>query len=390
MDTKDNSAPQLETEQLLAAARQRTGHSDFGDPAMFDALSRLVDALRSEARLTPGGEQRTAESIVATLANRLQVEDYLKSNSQLLDRPIEKPLFVFGLPRTGTTLAINLLTADPARRAFMRWEAFASVPPAKAGELRSDPRYHAQQAQMEMSVKYVPHIAAMHYEDADSPTECQFAMSPTFTAQVYDSQYHIPSYSDWFLHTDYLPAFRYHKRLMQLLQENNGGRWTFKNPWHPLYLDALTTVYPDAQLVMTHRDPADVVGSACSLVYHVRKLYSDDVDPVAVGEQLLRTFDLMIERAVAYEEEHGSNTIHHVQYRDLTADPIETVRAIYSRFEEPFTPAAEAAMKAFLAESPKGKHGKHEYSLADYGLTREAIHDRFGKYIDWANIPVRR
>ena len=141
---------------------------------------------------------------------------------------------------------------------------------------------------------------------------------------------------------------------------------------------------------MTHRDPADVVGSACSLVYHVRKLYSDDVDPVAVGEQLLRTFDLMIERAVAYEEEHGSNSIHHVQYRDLTADPIETVRAIYSRFEEPFTPEAEAAMKAFLAENPKGKHGKHEYSLADYGLTPEGIHDRFGKYIDWANIPVRR
>lgn len=390
MDTQDNSATQLETEHLLAAARQRTGLSDFGDPATVDALSRLVDALRREAGLSSGGMQRTAESIVATLANRLQVEDYLKSNPELLDRPIEKPLFVFGLPRTGTTLAINLLTADPARRAFLRWEAFASVPPAQAGELRSDPRYHSQQAQMELNVKYVPHIAAMHYEDADSPTECQFAMSPTFVAQVYDSQYHIPSYSDWFLHTDYMPAFRYHKRLMQLLQEHNGGRWTFKNPWHPLYLDALTTVYPDAQLVMTHRDPADVVGSACSLVYHVRKLYSDDVDPVAVGEQLLRTFDLMVERAIAYEQERGSGSIHHVQYRDLTTDPIEAVRAIYSRFEEPFTADAETAMKVLLADSPKGKHGKHEYSLEDYGLTREGIYDRFDAYIAWAKIPVRR
>jgi hypothetical protein len=388
MATQDAPTRTLDSEQLLAAARARTGLDDFGDPAMFEGLNRLVDAFNNEARLSEGGAQRTADFLVGQLANRLQVEDYLKQHPALLERPIDKPLFVMGLPRSGTTLAINLPASDPGRRVFMRWESLHPVPPAKAGELRSDPRRKAEQDRLDASIKLVPHIAAMHHEDADSSTECQFAMSPTFVAQVYDSQYEIPSYRKWFLHeADYLPSFRYHKRLMQLLQENNGGRWTFKNPWHPLYLEALTTVYPDAQLVMTHRDPADVVGSACSLNYHVRKFYSDEVDPLAVGRMLLETFDTMIERVIAFEANGG--TIHHIQYNALMQDPIGEMRKLYERYGEPFTPQVQAAMQATLDANPKGKHGKHEYRLEDYGLTREAIHQHFKTYTDRFNIPTR-
>ena len=151
---------------------------DFGDPAMFEGLEVLVNALNTEAALTASGEQRLAASITATLANRLRVEDYLKANPALLDAAVERPTFVFGLPRTGTTLAINLLGADPARRVFMRWEAFATVPPAAKGARRSDPRCREEQARLDMSLKYVPHISAMHHEDADSNCECQFAANP--------------------------------------------------------------------------------------------------------------------------------------------------------------------------------------------------------------------
>jgi Sulfotransferase family len=377
----------LNSETLIAAAIEQTGLSDFGDPSFREGLDILVNALNSEAKLTEGGMQRLGGSITATLANRLQVEDYLKANPALLDAPIEKPTFVFGLPRTGTTLAINLLTADPARRSFMRWEAFATVPPAAKGELRSDPRYHAEQARLDMSLKYVPHISAMHHEDADSSCECQFAMAPTFCSQVYDSQFHIPSYSNWFLNADYAPAFRYHKRLMQLLQQHNLGHWTFKNPWHPLYLDALTEFYPDAQLVMTHRDPADVVASACSLVYAVRKLYSDDVDPKAVADVSLKTFDAMISRTIAFEAKGGH--IHHIQYRDLTANPIGEMERLYANFGETLSNEGRAAMQAMLDANPQGKHGKHEYALEDYGLTRAGVYAHFGDYIDRFGIAVK-
>ncbi len=379
----------LDATALLAAARAQTGLSDLGDDANLEGLDVLVTALNTEAKLTEAGAQRVAASLTATLANRLQVEDYLAQHLDLLDRPIEKPMFVFGLPRTGTTLAINLLAADPARRCFLRWEAFATAPPAEAGALRSDPRFHAEQARLDMSLKYVPHISAMHHEDADSPCECQFAMSPTFISQVFDSQYHIPSYHDWFMAADYRPAFRYHKRLMQLLQANNHGRWTFKNPWHPLYLDALTEVYPDAQLVMTHRDPADVVASACSLSNAVRRLFSEDVDPLAIADVKIRTFDTMIARAKAFEDKHGAGSIHHIEYRALTADPIGEMKRLYAHFDEPLTAEAVTAMQAMLAANPQGKHGKHEYSLADYGLTRADIHAHFKDYTDRFGIPCK-
>jgi Sulfotransferase family len=379
----------LDSATLIAAATEQTGLADFGDPSFREGLDILVAALNSEAKLTEAGSGRVGASIVATLANRLQVEDYLKAHPELLSAPVEKPTFVFGLPRTGTTLAINLLTSDPGRRAFMRWEAFATAPPAAAGELRSDPRYHAERARLEMSLKYVPHISAMHHEDADSSCECQFAMSPTFCSQVYDSQYYIPSYSDWFLNADYRPAFRYHKRLMQLLQQNNKGHWTFKNPWHPLYLDALTDIYPDAQLVMTHRDPADVVASACSLVYAVRKLYSDDVDPKAVAATSLKTFDAMIDRMTAYEAKRGAGSIYHVQYKELTADPIGEMEKLYANFGEKVTETAAASMQAMLDANPQGKHGKHEYALEDYGLTRDDVYAHFADYIERMKIPVK-
>jgi Sulfotransferase family len=379
----------LDTETLLTAARDQTGLSDFGDPTFREGLEVLVKALNSEAKLTEAGEGRVAASITATLAQRLQVEDYLKANPALLEAPVEAPLFVFGLPRTGTTLAINLLAADPAARVFSRWEAFNTVPPAAPGALHTDPRYLAEQARLEASKQYLPHISAMHWEDADSSTECQFAMSPSFCAQVYDSQYDIPSYTDWFLGADYLPAFRYHKRLMQLLQGNNPGRWTFKNPWHPLFLNALTTVYPDARLVMTHRDPGDVVASACSLIFAVRKMFSDEVDPHACGRVLMRTFDAMIARVKAFEEQHGAGSVHHIEYKALTADPLGEAKKVYAKYDMPFTAEAEAAMQAMLAANPQGKHGKHEYRLEDYGLTRGQVHEHFADYIARYGISVK-
>ena len=244
----------MTVEEVIAAAAAQTGLSDIGDPSCLDGLQRLLDAYASEARFTERGAAMAHGDLVTYMAIRMRIEGWLKDRPELLDAPIEKPLFVFGLPRTGTTLAINLLAADPARRSFLRWEAYDPTPPAHRHELSAGPRYQAMQDKTQMALKFMPEIAAIHYEDADSPTECQFLMTPTFCSQVYESQADIPSYRQWFLHeADYRPAFRQHKRTLQMLQQNAPGRWTLKNPWHPLFLDDLTAVYPDAQLVMTDR-----------------------------------------------------------------------------------------------------------------------------------------
>ena len=380
----------MKVDDLIAQATQLTGLSDFGDDSLFGPLNILVDALNNEADLNERGRQNVEKDLVNTLSNRLRVEDHLANHPELLQRPIEKPLFVFGLPRTGTTLVINLLNEDPGRRCLLRWESFDSVPPPKPEERHAGPRYEKSQAQSEMGLKYAPHISAIHHENADSPSECQFAMTPSFISQYYDSIFNIPSYHRWFLYeADYLPAFRYHKRLLQLLQAETTGRWTLKNPWHPLFIDALTTVYPDAQLVMTHRDPVDVVGSACSLLNAVRPIYSDNVDRTAIGECLLETFDLMIARTDSYREKHGDDAIYDLQYQDLMRDPIGEIKKLGEHFGDPISAEAETAMENYMQNNPKGKHGKHTYSLEDYGLTKEVVRERYRSYCERFQIPTK-
>jgi len=376
----------MRVDDIIEKARTATGLTDLGDPFVLTGLELLVQASNDEARLSTTGAQRWEANIVNTLSNRLRIVEHLKQHPALLERPIEKPMFVFGLPRTGTTLTINLLNADPARRSLLRWEALHSAPPASAGALHSDPRYIAEQEKLNAAIKFMPHIAAIHYEDADSPTECQYAMALSFCAQIFESNLHIPSYRDWFNNTSYLPAFRFHKQLLQLLQAENGGRWTLKNPWHPLFLNDLTTVYPDAQLVMTHRDPVEVVGSACSLIRHVRPMFSEHVDLPEIAAQMIGTFDLMIARQNAFRDAHGEDSIHDIHYGQLMKDPIGEMRKLYANFDEPLTPEAETAMTAFLAETPKGKHGKHVYSLEEFGLTAAGIRTHFKDYCDRYNI----
>ncbi len=380
----------MTVDDVIRAASVETGLSDIGDPAVLDGLQRLLDGYEREASFTPQGGQMAHAELVTNLSIRMKVEDWLNRHPELLDRPIEKPLFVFGLPRTGTTLTINLLHSDPARRSFLRWEAYDPTPPPRPDELQAGPRYEAAEAKSRMALEYTPHIAAIHFEHADSPTECQFLMTPSFCAQVYEALADIPSYRQWFLHeADYMPAFRFHKRFLQVLQAEAGGRWTLKNPWHPLFLDALTATYPDAQLVMTHRDPAEVVGSCCSLIKYVRQIYSDEIDLEGIGRTFIETFSLMIERSDAFRAKHGANAIHDVQYADTIRDPLGTVRAIYEHFGEAFTPEAEAAMDRYMADNPKGKHGTHSYSLEEFGLTKQAVHDHFSDYIARYDIPVR-
>lgn len=370
----------LIVDEIIASAKAKTGLAEIGDERILEGLNVLVDALNGEAALSERGQVSFQTILVNTLANRMRVEDWLKRHPALLERPIERPMFVFGLPRTGTTLAINLLAEDPARRCLLRWEAFDSVPPPQPKELHAGPRYDAAKAALDLSIKYAPQIAAIHHEYADSPTECQFAMSPSFCAQYYESIAAIPSYRAWFLGADYRPAFEYHKRLLQLLQANAPGRWTLKNPWHPLFLDALTEIYPDAQLVMTHRDPVAVVGSACSLIKHVRVMFSDTVDLAAIGADMVDTFETMIARMLAYREQHGWDSICDVSYKALTRDPVGEMQRVYAHFGETLSSAAEAAMRAYVDRNPQGKHGRHDYGLEEYGLSEGEVRERFANY----------
>ena len=378
----------MDVQTIIANARAATGLEDIGDPAALEGLEVLVKASNEEARLSERGAAMWEASITSYMVNRLKTVDYINKHPELLERPIEKPTFVFGLPRTGTTLTINLLSADPARRCYRRFEALDAVPPV-SGDYKADPRYQAELAKGEMAKKYMPQIAAIHWEDADSPSEDQYSMAQSFCSQIYDSQVNIPSYRAWFFAADYVPTFRFQKQILQVLQENVGGKWTLKNPWHPLFLDALTTVYPDAELVMTHRDPVEVVGSACSLLKAVRPIYTEDLRLGEIAECLLATFDQMIARQNAYRDKHGENAIFDIQYAEQLKDPIGTQRRLYEHFGTPFTAEAQAGMQQMMDYNPQGKHGKHHYTLEEFGLSAKWVRDHFKEYTDRFAIPTK-
>jgi Sulfotransferase family len=191
----------------------------------------------------------------------------------------------------------------------------------------------------------------------------------------------VPSYHRWFLdEADYEPAFRFQKQQFQVMQSQNPGRWTLKNPWHPLFLNALTKVYPDARLAMTHRDPLEVVGSACSLCATVRPIYSEAVDGRRVADMLMETFDQMIARQQAFRDQHGADAIFDIDYREQVSDPIGVMRKLYDYLDEPFTDVVEGAMRSCLAEKPKGKFGKHSYTLEQFGVTEDEVRERYKDY----------
>lgn len=376
----------LDVDGLVRAACEKAELSDFGDNSYREGLSVLVEAVNNEPKLSAEGEQRLQEFIINNLANRLRVEGFIQTNPGVVEQPIEKPLFLFGLPRSGTTLAINLLHEDPARRCLLRWEAYDSIPPPTTATLKTDPRCIREQMIVNASVLHAPHISAIHHENADSPTECQFIMTQTGCAQYYEAIAEIPSYRKWWLAADYLSTFSYHKRLLQVLQWHAPGRWTLKNPWHALYLDSITTVYPDAQLVMTHRDPIRVIASFCSLIKHVRAMFSRDIDTKSIGADIVDTFEEMTRRTLDFRERNGWSSIYDLHYSDLMAAPMNEISKIYQHFDEPLTAAAEKAMHRYIHNNPKGKHGRHDYSLDEYGLAEKEIENRFADYYDRFNV----
>jgi hypothetical protein len=370
----------IQSHEIISAAREATGIDDPIDDRTLENLDRYVQAVNKEARLSEQGEAGIRATLTGALVNRLRVERYAAEHPEVLGQPIERPMFLFGFPRTGTTLAVNLLNQDPARRGYERWEAEDPIPPAKPGQTRTDPRFVAMQARLEEEARLMPQIAAIHYEDADSVTECQLSMLHTFCTHMFEAVTEVPSWRAWFLQTNYLPTFQYHRRLLQVMQAEMKGRWLLKNPWHALFLKDLTTVYPDARLVMTHRDPVEVVGSYCSLVKTFRGLYSDDIDLANIAETTLDIFDRMARGALAHKQAHGADSIYDLQYGALMRDPIGEMKKVYRHFDEPWSDVAEEGMRGFLARNPKNRHGKHAYSLEEFGLDPASVRARFADY----------
>jgi Sulfotransferase family len=379
----------LQPEALIEAACVQTGLSDFGGDSFREGLAVLCESVSTEAQLNDFGQMAVPGAIVGALANRLKVTDWIKRHPGVADEQIESPLVVIGMFRAGTTFLTYLLEQDPAHRPLFRWEAGNSVPPPDPATVADDPRIAAMRATMEMMDKLDPRNKVVQSEEPDGPTECISVTNQDFKSLVYEAMTNIPTYGAWLKDADLTSAYEYHRKALQVLQSGGvRGRWSLKAPAHVLNLEALHAVYPDARLVVTHRDPTVVVASVCSLVTTLTKTFSDADHHLYIG----RHWTEMLERSVnglnRFRDANPGVKIVDVHYAEMNRDPLGTISRIYAEFGDVLEGEALAAMQRRLESRTKNRFGKHAYTLADYGLEHGAVLERFAPYIARYGIPL--
>jgi hypothetical protein len=376
----------LNLDQLLDAASQHTGLSDYGSQAFREALQVLLDSLAADAALNAIGEMAAPAMVHQLLVNRLELAETRKRHPEIGQEQIRRPIFILGLGRTGTTALHALLAADPAHRAPLSWEVSFPCPPPEPATYDSDPRIAQTEAQLAMLLQIIPEFQAIHPQGAREPQECVAVTAHEFMSVQLTSTFRATSYWDWLeaqKETRWAAVYEFHRRFLQHLQwKCPGERWVLKSPGHLYSLDALLDAYPDAGIIQTHRHPAEVMASTASLHAVLRSAYSDDIHPAAIGAEILERFARVIERAMSVRARRPQDAgrFIDVQYRDFLADPLACVRRIYDQLRLPYTNEARARMQHRMAASPKDKHGAHQYTLASYGLNADQVYERCRGY----------
>jgi hypothetical protein len=379
-------------DELVAEACRVAELDDFGTDSFREGLSEYWASVTSEAQLNELGALAIRTNVVGSLVNRLRIVDWAHRHPDVADEQVGAPLVVIGMFRAGTTFLSYLLEQDVRNRALLRWEAADSVPPPTPANHRAGPRVDAAREGNDMLELINPRLRAIHHEEPDGPTECITLMSQDFKSLSWEAISNVPSYSRWLLSTDQQSAYEYHRRALQVLQHGGvRGRWTLKSPHHALALDALTSVYPDAALVLVHRDPVDLCASVCSLIATLSGTFSDADHRAYIAEHWVGMLEESIRRVDAFRDAHPEHPIVDVRYDDLVSAPVATVESIYDAFAMSMALDAPArdAMTRYAAAHPKDALGVHDYDLSEYGLDAAELSRRFSGYVDRYAVPTR-
>lgn len=371
----------LTLEHVVAGARAKTGGlPDPDSDSWREGLEILLHDHARESQLTERGWSSVRSRYVDCLASRMVVDDWHRRHPDLAETPVERPVFILGMPRTGTTMVSYLFESDPAVRSMLRWEAYNLAPPAAPGALRSDPRCLAEVAKDEAILKAAAKVAAAHFEPGDSPTECVHLVAQDFRSLMLAVVATTPTYHDWLLFTDMQSAFAHRKRALQILQSTNPGRWVLKMPSDSLFVRQIFKTFPDARVIWTHRDPYAAAASAFGMRGASRPFSEIDAGADYMRRHFPLQFALHLSRPLEVSQERPAD-FYHLYYDTLLADPLAEMRRVYDWLGDPWTADSEAGMRGWLAGNPQNKHGRHVYSFEDWGLTREDMVPYFSDYL---------
>jgi hypothetical protein len=378
----------LDPDKIIRKAQKKAGFS-ISLPDTEKGLRKLVHSINMEGKPNPFGALAVKGLLERTLYGRYKIEQTISENPGVLKEIIEEPVFIVGMPRSGTTILHALLHEDPDHRSPQAWECLLPYPVPRPESYTDNDQINTVRKEFGHLFKLIPDFLRKHYMAADSPQECISINALDFNSFQFFAQLYLPSYLDWFNDSaDKLSTMRFHKRFLQYLQ--SGGvkarRWLLKSPVHLMRLPELFEVYPDARIIMTHRHPFEVVPSTASLISSVRSLYSDNEMPERTGIEQAETWGQYLNKFMrSIEELDRNDQIIHIQFEDFVIGQVDTIKRIYERFGWNLSDEALERFKHFLTQNPKDKHGKHAYSLKDFNLKEIQINSMYGDYIDFLN-----
>ena len=372
----------INANEILDQAKSETGLSDLGEPLFLEGLNRLIDSINNEANLNEIGIQAQPIRIQGLLSNRLRFEEDLKKFPEILDQEIIAPIVIVGLPRTGSTMTHRLLASDPNHTAMLWWEGRypALLPGEKRGDIEA--RMELGKAEVDAVVAASPEALDIHPWDYKGADEEILLLEHNFLSTVPESFMALPSYSEWIEEQDHTLAYEDLKKFIQYLQWQNPGRekkrWVLKSPHHLGFIDKMISVFPDAKIIQTHRDPIKTVPSFCSMCANLFEPLTTNFDKVFIGKHWSNKLTRALNHCMNISEKHPDNFLD-LEFLNMIKDPIDEMKKIYEFIGEPFGEKTEVAMEAWREEN-KHEMGAHKYSLEEYDLTESQINDNFAKY----------
>jgi hypothetical protein len=381
----------LDEDDLLESARRRSGLDDFGDPSFREPLRVLLAALEREAGLSAFGRLSTRQLLLQLLVSRLRLEALLRREPQILAERIERPLIIAGLPRTGTSYLVHLLSRDPGLRWLPYWEGLEPIPdpaepPARGGR---DPRVARCDRALAYLHRVMPLFSAMHEIETGAPHEEIQLLALQFSTQLFEASYHVPSYGEWYRTTDQTPAYAYLRRVLQALQWlRRGRRWLLKSPQHLENLGALVRTFPDACFVQTHRDPLRITASLGTMIAYGARMQQRRPDPLAIGRHWAKRVEDMLRASVRDRGLLPEAQVMDLRFQEISKDGFAAAQRVFAFAGEPLGGEAAARVRAHLDANPRGKHGRIDYRLEDLGLDPRERRAALAFYCERFDVPL--
>ena len=373
----------FDPDALKALAVEAEGIADFGDDRFEEALAVLCGALTTDVELSAMGVISQHTLLVQLLRNRLRVQRELTRHPEIRDIEIEAPIIVAGLPRTGTTHLHNLMSADPALRSLPYWESLEPVPLDEERGLEPDPRRERCDLALGFMDEAMPYFKRMHEMTTDHVHEEIQLLAMDFSTMLFESVVPLPTYRDWWTATDQTASYRYLKDVLGVLTHERGGdRWVLKSPQHLAQFPVLAEVFPDATVVVTHRDPVAVTVSMATMVAYSCRMNLAHPDPAAMGAYWRDRVEDLLRACVQDREALPADRTIDVAFDEFMADDVAMVERVYALAGQPWDAAARAALDGYMATHPRGRHGGVHYDPAVLGLDRAELEASLAFYSD--------